>query len=199
MMWFKWQRLLCNRSLKTLVDSMPTQEEIAEQITKAGAGTFLHRKEVKELPHILWEDEHLEKIVEGWYNNGTGILVASNKRLIFIDKGLIYGLRVEDFPYDKITSIQYKTGLLLGEITIFASGNNATIQSILKGMVKPFAEYARARITHKTEHASAPPTSSPAPDDVISKLEKLAALKERGILTEEEFLEQKAIILTRSI
>ena len=32
-------------------------------------------------------------------------------------------------------------------------------------------------------------------DDVISKLERLAKLKEQGILTEEEFLVQKAKIL----
>lgn len=32
-------------------------------------------------------------------------------------------------------------------------------------------------------------------DDVISKLERLATLKSQGILTEEEFLEQKRKIL----
>ncbi|MEM7656046.1 MAG: SHOCT domain-containing protein [Bacteroidota bacterium] len=37
--------------------------------------------------------------------------------------------------------------------------------------------------------------SAPEEDDVITKLEKLASLKERGILTEEEFLAQKAKIL----
>lgn len=174
---------------------MATQEEINAQITKIGAGGFLHRKEVKELPQILWEDEHLEKLVQGWYNNGTGILVATDKRLIFIDKGLIYGLRVEDFPYDKLTSIQYKTGLMFGEITIFASGNNAMIQNIQKGEVKPFSEYVRARITSKMEHASAPPTSPTVQDDIISKLEKLAVLKEKGILSDEEFKEQKKRIL----
>jgi len=174
---------------------MPSQEDINAQIKKIGAGGLLHRKEVKELPHVLWENELLEKLVQGFYNNGTGILVATDKRLIFMDKGLIYGLRVEDFPYDKITSIQYKTGLLLGEITIFASGNNATIQNIQKGDVKPFAEYVRARITAKMEHASAPPQLPVSQDDVISKLERLATLKEKGILSDEEFREQKAKIL----
>ncbi|HOB43694.1 MAG: hypothetical protein BWY45_02970 [Euryarchaeota archaeon ADurb.Bin294] len=174
---------------------MATQEEINEQIKQIGAGGFLYRKEVKALPSILWEDENLEKLVQGFYHGGTGILVATDKRLIFIDKGLIYGLRVEDFPYDKLTSIQYKTGLILGEITIFASGNNAKIENIQKGEVKPFAEYVRARITGKMGHASAPQNTPVAQDDIISKLEKLASLKERGILSDEEFIEQKARIL----
>lgn len=172
-----------------------TQEKIYEQIRKVGAADFLVRKEVKELPHILWEDEIIEKIIQGYYNGGTGILVATNKRLIFIDKGLLYGLKVEDFAYDKITSIQYKTGLILGEITIYASGNNAVIQNIQKGIVKPFAEYIRARITSVSKHASEPKATPPSQEDTISKLERLAALKNSGILSDREFEEQKSKIL----
>ena len=37
-------------------------------------------------------------------------------------KGFIFGLKVEDFPYDKISSIQYETGLIFGKLTIFTSG-----------------------------------------------------------------------------
>src|SRR5665647_2412271 len=137
-------------------------------------------RELKELPSILWEDENVEKWVQGYYEKGTGILVATNKRLIFLDKGLV-GLRVEDFPYDKITSLQYKTGFVLGEITVFASGNKSEIKNIQKAEVGPFAEYVRARITAVSQHASAPvtppptaPATPPPPqEDMISKLERL--------------------------
>ena len=37
--------------------------------------------------------------------------------------------------------------------------------------------------------------AEPAQEDVVSQLERLAALKEQGILTEEEFAAQKAKIL----
>jgi hypothetical protein len=46
--------------------------------------------------------------------------------------------------------------------------------------------------------ADAPPADAPppeAPDDPIGQLKELAALKERGVLTEEEFTAQKARIL----
>src|SRR6478672_8751933 len=104
---------------------MPTYEEIQAQVAHMdGYSKWLGKKEFKALPDILWEDEQLEKAVQGWYESGTGLLVATNKRLIFIDKGMVK-LRVEDFPYDKMTSIQYETGWVQGEITIFASGNKA--------------------------------------------------------------------------
>lgn len=112
---------------------MPTLEEIQKQIGSLdGASRLLAFKEIKELPKILWEDERVEQIIQGMYNNGNGVLVATNKRLVFVDKGLMFGLKVEDFPYDKITSIQYETGMLMGEITIFASGNKAEIKYLDK-------------------------------------------------------------------
>lgn len=173
---------------------MPTLEEVKNQIGAIdGVSMLLGRKEIKELPSILWEDEIVEKLVQGSYDNKFGILVATNKRLIFVDKGLIYGVRVEDFSYDKISSIQYETGLLFGKITIFSSGNKAEIKQASKGLARGFSDYVRARISGIKEHASY--NSGNSGIDTISQLEKLAKLKEQGILTEEEFLAQKRKIL----
>lgn len=176
---------------------MPSAEAITNAIRSlSGAEKFLGRREIKELPSILWEDELPEKIVQGMYNNASGLLVATNKRLIFIDKGL-FSLKVEDFPYDKITSIQYSTGLLMGAIEIYASGNKAEIKGVSKDQVKPFAEYVRARITAPRSHASYEAATKAATDDVITQIEKLAKLKEQGIITEDEFVTKKQNLLSK--
>lgn len=179
---------------------MPTLEEVKKQIKSLDeASRFLGRKEIKELPSILWEDEHVEKMVQGIYEKGLGILVATNKRLIFVDKGLLYGLRVEDFPYEKITSIQYKTGLIFGEITIFASGNKADIEQIEKKQARNFAEYIRARITESKDHAAMSAQNSRVTAlDIADQIRKLAELRDQGILTEQEFLSQKRKILDKN-
>ena len=176
---------------------MPTLEDIKSQIQHLDSGSkLLGFKEIKELPNILWDDEQVEKLVQGWYGKGEGILAATNKRLVFVDKGLIYGLRVEDFPYDKITSIQYKTGLIFGKITIFASGNKADIEQVDKKQTRDFGDYVRARISGIKEHACVSKTpTEPSTEDVITRLERLAKLKQQGVLSEDEFLVQKKIIL----
>jgi len=181
---------------------MPSIEEIERDIRAlAGTSRLLAFKEIKELPKILWEDERLEQIIQGLYAGGNGILVATNKRLIFVDKGMFYGVRVEDFPYDNITSIQYETGLISGEITVYASGNKAEIKYLDKGRTRDFAEYVRARTTATSKNASSPATTVvppplPPADELIARLERLAKLKADGILTEEEFKIQKAKILS---
>lgn len=178
---------------------MPTLEEIKEQIkSKTGTTKFFGKKEIKELPSILWEDELLEDIIQGNYNNSNGLLVATNKRLIFIDKGIMK-LKVEDFPYDKISSIQYETGMVFGKITIFITGNRAEIKNLVKNETRQFAEYIRARTTAKSEHASMGKSLSekaPSHDERLKQLERLAYLKHKGMLTDIEFDEEKKKLLS---
>lgn len=178
---------------------MPTLEQVQEQIRQLdNYSKVISFREVRELPNTLWENEVVEKLIQGTYGSkgSVGVLVATNKRLCFVDKGLIYGVRVEDFAYDKITSMEYKTGLLLGEIIIYSAGDRARIQYCDKYQVQPFVEYVRARMSGHTDHASAL-QGNPAQtfDSTFSQLERLADLKERGILTEEEFQTQKRKIL----
>jgi hypothetical protein len=179
---------------------MPTYAEILAQVQSLDdIETYLGRKELKELPNILWPDEKVENIIQGSYNNGNGILVATNRRLVFVDKGFLYGLKVEDFPYEKISSIQYKTGLLLGEITIFTSGNKAVIDNVYKEKARAFGEWVRAKISKAPDIIPQPiPKENITAShsiDIIEQLERLAKLKEQGILTDEELQIQKKKIL----
>ena len=172
-----------------------------------GAEMWLGKREINELPSILWEDELPERIIQGFYAKGNGILVATNKRLVFVDKGMMWGLRVEDFPYDKISSIEYNTGLIFGEITIYTSGNRSKIEQVEKGQCREFAEYVRARITSVMASRSAvqqvavsaaaavqpgPGAGSP---EIMAQLERLGQLKMQGLLDEAEFKAAKAKLL----
>lgn len=189
-------------SAKEKIISEPGRSSVEHLFKKLDTSTqWLRKKEFEELPNVLWEDELAEQLIPGTYAGHAGLLVASNKRVIFIDKGFVR-LRVEDFPYDKITSLQYKTGLLFGEISVYASGNKAEITNIApKELVRPFAEFIRARLTSISQHASQPPNvqalANPTSGgvDVVSILERLGDLRAKGILTEDEFQVEKRKIL----
>lgn len=177
---------------------MPSLEEVREQVRNLdNFSKVISFREIRELPNILWEDERIERMIQGCYgdNGSIGVLVATNKRLVFVDKGLIYGVRVEDFSYDRISSMEYRTGLIVGKIIMYSSGNKAEIQYCDKAFVQNFVEYARARTSGVAEHASAPePVAQPA-SDPISQLERLAKLRDSGVLTEDEFQLEKRKLL----
>lgn len=172
-------------------------EEIKNQIQElklSGVSNFLGRREIKELPNILAPTEIIDNVAQGTYNNGQGILVSTNRRLLFVDKGMLYGLKVEDFPLDKISSIQYETGLLLGGIKIHTSGNIAKIENVEKASARSFAEFVRDKLSQPKEQINTTIVSKP---NVLDQIEKLAKLKESGILSDEEFSEQKKKLLEK--
>lgn len=182
------------------VGSSASPDRIQTQLTKIGitqssSPAIWGRREIAELPAIIQEDEEIFGLVQGVYNGGQGILVATNKRLLFIDKGIVYGLKVEDFGLDKITSIQYESGLIFADIKIMASGNVAKIQNVEKSSGRIFSEKVRAKL-NEPKASTAPVTVVQQQVDVADQLGKLAELKNQGILTQEEFDAQKKKLLS---
>lgn len=170
-------------------------DEIRDELEKLDINpTFFARKEIRELPNVLSEDEKIVYLVEG--RNKTSnhhiLLVATDRRLIFLDKEFLYGLKVEDFSYDKVTSIQYETEFMLASIDVHISGNVVEIDGVGKYETELFCEKVRDFMSRPKEYFQ----NKPEPT-VLDQLEQLGRLKESGVLTEEEFLEQKEKLLKK--
>lgn len=78
----------------------------------------------------------------------------------------------------------------------FASGGNLFDLDV-NSAKKVYEEEFEKGKTYASNLEKEKKTASSTPDEVISKLEKLAQLKEKGIITEEEFDAQKQKLLER--
>ena len=126
---------------------MPTIKEIHDSIKHLDESQqLLKYPEIKELPHILQKDESIERIASGVYDGRKGILAATEKRLLFICKGLIFSLKIYDFPYDAIKSIKPTTGFNLGDLDITTAGGSICVELIDKPLLKGLVEYIGNRI-----------------------------------------------------
>ena len=167
---------------------------------------------------LLWEFEEIETFISGSIgekiSSGNCILVVTNKRFIFVEKGAFWGRnKVLDFDYKDVNSIEYKTGFMFDEVTIKYSGNSLTIYNV--SSAEYFTRNVRALMTKKNETpkqisqgqnivnvnvnnniSDIPKQSAPEKNnDLISQLEQLKKLKDSGILTEEEFSKAKSKLL----
>lgn len=168
-------------------------DEIKDELEKLDINpTFFARKEIRELPNILSANEKIVYLVEGRNKTTTHhiILVATDRRLIFVDKEFMYGLKVEDFSYSKISSIQYETELMLASIDIHVSDDVVEIDGVGKYDAELFCEKVRDFMSRPEEYFPNKPEPS-----VLDQLEQLGRLKENGVLSEEEFIEQKKKLL----
>jgi hypothetical protein len=159
------------------------------------------RREIRKLPEHLWEGERVDMITSGTYGAGTGIVVLTDRRLFFLKDGVM-SKTSEDFPLSKISSVQWSSGMMLGKIIVFASGNKAEITNVQKADGKAITDAVRARLTEGSQ-PSATPESTPASStgeakpDVYEQLAKLGELRNAGVLTDAEFETKKAELLSR--
>ncbi|EMB4326273.1 PH domain-containing protein [Pluralibacter gergoviae] len=159
---------------------------------------FGTKKEFFHLPEILNTDEQPIAIASGMMDNNTWLITLTNKRVIFLDKGMIFGVKQVDVNLDNIVSVGGKTGLIFGEIMISTSGQNYTIKNVMKSCVIPFTNLineTRNRPAQATNIDSHSPKASLSFDEQMAKIERLADMKEEGMLTDEEFQQQKQRIL----
>lgn len=79
-----------------------------------------------------------------------------------------------------------------------ASGNKARIKDVTKNRVKPFADLVRTRISELSKKVVEPAQAVVINNqfDLAEQLEKLAKLRDNGVLTEEEFQVQKSKLLS---
>ena len=184
-------------------------QEIRDQLSSLdGVATLLGRREINDLPNILWDDEQIKGALQGLYGGGQGLLVATDRRMVFVDKKLIGNrVKVEDFPYDSVSSIQYELKMLFATVKVFASGNKAEIEQVMpKALARSFCEAVRALISGgdgrrvaDRDGVSVPPESRPSGvEQMADALERLADLRDRGLLSDEEFAEQKRSLLSKT-
>lgn len=87
------------------------------------------RSEVKELPHVLLPDEEIHECVNGIYEGGFALLVATDMRVLLVDKKPLNYLTVEDLRYDLISEIDYSHRLLGAYISISSGEKNLKFRS----------------------------------------------------------------------
>jgi hypothetical protein len=110
---------------------MVSAESVEKQLKKVNFN--LHgwgRTEARELPRILMPEEELHEVVNGIYEGGFALLVATNFRIMLIDKKPMNYLTVEDLRFDMISEIDYAHRLIAARISISTGSKNLKFTSL---------------------------------------------------------------------
>lgn len=186
---------------------MPTLEALNRQIAALGEtpmektyreSFFFTKKEFAYLPKVMNDGEKILALTSGFMNGTTWLAVCTDTRVIFLDRGMIFGLRQQQISLDQIHSIDNTAGLVFGAIRIWDGASYIVISMVLKQSIERFVSATKlAMEARKRAHSPAGASPPSASASVVEQLEKLAALKEKGLLTEVEFQQQKQKLLTQ--
>ncbi len=109
---------------------MVSQKIVKEQLKRLGFKPHgWGRAEVSELPNVLLPDEEIYDLVNGIYEGGFALLVATNVRVILIDKKPLNYLTIEDLRFDMINELDYSHRLLGAQINIASGDRNLRFRS----------------------------------------------------------------------
>jgi len=145
---------------------------------------------------ILTDGEEVIDSIQGKKGLAEGILVLTPKRVFFyisMGKGKY---ATNEYPLDKISSINHTLSKIIGEVAlieihssddklqIVSKKANAEVDTFVKSVKQQIEEYKKQGTPVQSNNL-----------DVADQISKLAGLRDKGILTDEEFTAQKRKLL----
>lgn len=136
---------------------MVSQQSIDDQLKRIGFKTHSWgRGEVNELATIILPDEEIHEVVNGIYEGGFALLLATDVRVLLVDKKPLNFLTVEDMRFDMITEIDYSHRLFGANISVsagdkhlkFRSYNQPRLRKLINHVQHSMAEAKKTQSSH---------------------------------------------------
>lgn len=162
---------------------------IPDAVAKVSLKVF-GRKEIRHLANVLDRAEYVHAIGVGSLGQKMGIVALTDHRLLFLEKSIGSESLVE-FDLSAIGALAL--GKKIGGETLIVTypGTSATITGLPHGQGDAIAREFR----ELKELPAAAVAVAPAVPDPIEQIERLAGLRDKGILNEDEFQAQKTKLL----
>lgn len=131
---------------------MVSSQNVSAQLKKIGVSVkYWGAGEVRELQHILMTNEEVVALINGRYENGFATLVATDQRLLLIDKKPLY-LTIEDLRYDTVAEIDYNARLLDSTVRVMTFNKALAFTSIRQKRLRACATYVQQRVMELRHH-----------------------------------------------
>lgn len=153
---------------------------------------FGTKKEVRTLVELLKENENVLYATSGFVDGDTYLIVCTDVRLLFLDKGMIYGLKKFEYPFTKINSVNYKMGIVFGELEVHHGSTSILIKNIMKDTVERMSITIQDQI-EKSEIKSVVNTNQSI--STADEIMKFKQLLDDGIINQDEFDKKKNELL----
>ncbi len=138
---------------------MVDRDYIERQLKEIGfANRRLNRAEIRELENILLPEETIYECVNGYYEGGVALLVATDIRVLLIDKKPMGFLNVDDLRFDMISDIDYSHRIFGAQININCGMRNLVFKSYNQPRLRKAIGHIQQRMSEikkeQSQHAN---------------------------------------------
>lgn len=112
----------------------------------------LMKIESRRLPETIHEDEHIGGVVYGQYEGGSGMLVATDHRILFIDRKPLF-LTLDEISYEAISGVRLDKSGFLNSVTLHTKLGDYTIRYANYKCSSQFVRYIENMRLEKSNEA----------------------------------------------
>lgn len=121
------------------------QERVRRELIKAGLSWLsVARSEGRHLPSIIYEDEHIGGAVYGVGSSGWCMLVATEKRVIYLDKKPFFTTK-DILTYDIVSGVKSNSAGPFSSVTLQTRGTEYTLKYVNHQAAENFSKYIESR------------------------------------------------------
>ncbi len=102
------------------------------------------------LPHLLHKDEHIMGSVYGRYSNGRGALIATNQRVLFLDKKPLF-MNVDELTFMIIGGVTFTRTVIMGYVTVHSRLGDYKLRTFNLKNAANFVDFIEAKCLHNVE------------------------------------------------
>jgi hypothetical protein len=140
--------LLVNHSrIDTKPIEMPTNhiDKVRAQLLDVGASKLsLYRMDSRYVPHIIHPDETIKGTVYGRFESGNAMLIATDRRVIFLDKKPMY-VNEDEVTYNIVSGVDFGHVGIGATVTLHTRVKDYKIRTLNEACAKNFVSYIESR------------------------------------------------------
>lgn len=131
---------------------MLTLATLEEELKAIGCNfRFWGRSELKELCHVLLDDEKIAHCINGQYEVGFALLCATDRRVLLVDKKPRF-LTLKDIRYEMITEMDYNHRLMNATVRLFTPNKELHFTAYNQARLRKMFHFVQQKVVENRQH-----------------------------------------------
>lgn len=145
------------KSLTSYQTGLPTtypanrRHRVWRELRQQGMSTVAIRtEEGRYLPHIIHADEHVAGVAYGWSRGNFVLLVATDRRVIYLDKKPLF-IDQDEVTYNVVSGVNFGTVGLGATVVLHTRVKDYRLFTLNVAAARKFVDYIEARVIEQEQ------------------------------------------------
>ncbi len=137
-----------------MIISQAHKHRVREELIRAGVTRYgLMKNEARHLPNLIHNDEHIESVAYGRYKNGSAMLVATDKRVIFLDRKALITI-FDELTYEVVAGVTVEMHGPFANVNLHTRLGDYAVRFVNQPCATRFVDFIERRRLQETAYVN---------------------------------------------